>query len=45
MYIEDLGGAPADLEDEEEEPEDGRSSKHMLRVNAEHVDRHRNDPR
>ena len=39
MYIEDLGGAPADLEDEEEEPEDGRSSKHSLRVNAEHVEK------
>ena len=40
MYIEDLGGAPADFEnEEEEEPEDGRSSKYTLRLDAEHVEK------
>ena len=39
MYIEDLGGAPADFENDEEEPEEGRSSKQPLRISAAHVEK------
>jgi len=39
MYIEDLGGAPADMENDEEEPEEGRSSKQPLRISAAHVEK------
>ena len=39
MYIEDLGGASADMENEEEEPDEGRSSKQPLRINAAHVEK------
>ena len=39
MYIEDLGGAAADFENDEEEPEEGRSSKQPLRISAAHVEK------
>ena len=39
MYIEDLGGASADFENEEEEPDEGRSSKQPLRISATHIEK------
>ena len=39
MYIEDLGGAAADFENDEEEPEEERSSKQPLRISAAHVEK------
>ena len=39
MYIEDLGGGASDMENDEDDPEEGRSSKQPLRISAAHVEK------
>ena len=39
MHIEDLGGAPADMEDNEDDPEEERMSKQPLRIGAAQVEK------
>ena len=39
MYVEDLGGARSDIEGDEDDPEDGGTSKYQLRLNAQDIKR------